>query len=461
MAQKDVEAIIERPINLGQESSAQEDDDKKKDSKPSGDRIIPYKMYEAQSLNDGEEPLSKVCGLDDEKAELLNIVKWFKNSNELREKGVSIPRGVVLYGEPGNGKSLLMKEIIRCAEAPVFVFEGGCDDIPSGINEVFRKAREAKHSIIVFDEIDLLIDKDKRTVRALQENLDGVESYDDILVLTATNNVNELPDPLLRHGRLEKIIYIPDPEAEASIKLLKKHFNEFNISLPEDFDDDEFGLLLHGITCAGIKAVVNDVVLRNGFKDITCDMIEQSINNIDERTRKTDKAIHYDVAVHEAGHAVMANAFNDYFAIGRLNIYNTGGMLMVKEIEENFWPYEKVIADIKIEMAGIIAQKVICGTGTRGVESDMNKARKSAYNLVNCNGYNKCSDTLPPLDHYSRKESWIKLRHNERIIERLLKKCERDVFRYIKKNAQAVERLAKELLLKKRLKSSQILSIIG
>ena len=461
MAQKETEALIERPINLGEESSIQEDDSKKKDSKSSGDRIIPYKMYEAQSLKDGEEPLSKVCGLDDEKKELLNVVSWFKNSKELRDKGISIPRGVILYGEPGNGKSLLMKEIIRCAEAPVFVFEGGCDDIPSGINEVFRKAREAKHSIIVFDELDLLIDKDNRTIRALQENLDGVESYDDILVLAATNNINNIPDPILRHGRLEKKIEIPYPEAESSVALLKKHFNEFNVTLPEDFDDDEFGLSLNGITCAGIKAVVNDVVLRNGFKDITCDMIEQSINNIDERTRKTDKANHYDIAVHEAGHAVMAHAFKDYFTIGRLNIYNTGGMLMAKEVEEKFWPYEKVIAGIKIAMAGVIAQKVVCKTGTRGAESDMNKARLYAYNLVNCNGFNRCFETLPEPGPYHRQASQIKLRHNERVIERLLKECEHKVFRYIRKHTETIEKLANELLLKKRLKSSEILSIIG
>lgn len=180
-----------------------------------------YQLIYASKLEEGEQPLGRVIGHENQKKELLSIIDWFKRSKELKEKGVSIPKGVILFGKPGNGKSLLIKEMIKCSEAPVFVFQGEQTNVVEGICETFKKAREAGHAIIVFDELDLLIDKERRVVRALQENLDGVESSDDILVLAATNYISEIPDPLLRHGRLEKLIKVPYPTGEEALELLK------------------------------------------------------------------------------------------------------------------------------------------------------------------------------------------------------------------------------------------------
>ena len=116
-----------------------------------------YQLINASKLEEGEQPLGRVIGYKNQKKELLSVIDWFKHSKELKEKGVSIPKGVILFGEPGNGKSLLIKEIIRCCEAPVFVFQGEQINVVEGICETFKKAREAGHAIIVFDELDLLI----------------------------------------------------------------------------------------------------------------------------------------------------------------------------------------------------------------------------------------------------------------------------------------------------------------
>ena len=165
-----------------------EDEDTSKPLPKSTTKDSPsFEVIYGYQLEEGEEPLSRVIGHENQKKEILNVIGWFKRSKELKEKGVSIPRGVILFGDPGNGKSLLIKEIIRCVDAPVFVFQGEQTNIVQGIVDVFREAREAGHAIIVIDELDLLINKERRVVRALQENLDGVESNDDILVLAATN----------------------------------------------------------------------------------------------------------------------------------------------------------------------------------------------------------------------------------------------------------------------------------
>ena len=420
-----------------------------------------YEVIHYSKLEEGEEPLGNVIGHDNQKKELLSVIDWFKHSKELKEKGVSIPRGVILFGEPGNGKSLLIKEIIRCCEAPVYIFQGEQTNVVEGIVETFKKAREAGHAIIVFDELDLLINKERRVIRALQENLDGVESTDDILVLAATNYIREIPDPLLRHGRLEKLIKVPHPTGEEALLLLKKHFKEFNLKFPKDFDDEEVALSLNGISCAGVKAVVNDLVLRNGFENITSEMIDASIYNITDRVKDTPEEDNLEVAIHEAGHAVMAKAFPKFFTINRLNISGASGQFHAKEVERGFWPYEKVIADIKISMAGILSQKIICGRGSRGCDEDLQHARIDAYNMINMTGYSSCWETLPVIRQGARTDTPIKRRRMERKIERLLKRCEKETSKYIKEHKTQINKLGALLFEKKHLKSSEILSCIG
>ena len=430
---------------------------------PSKENVPTYELVYASKLKENETPLSRVVGHENQKKELLLVIDWFNRSKELKAKGVSIPKGVILFGRPGNGKSLLIKEIIRCCNAPVFVFQGEQANVVEGICETFKKAREAGHAIIVCDELDLLINKERRVIRALQENLDGVESNDDILVLAATNFINDIPEALLRNGRLEKLIKIPYPTGEEALELFKKHFKEFNLELPKDFDDEGVALSLHGISCAAVKAVVNDIVLRNGFKDITTEMIDKSIANINEKVKDADSEDNLQIAIHEAGHAVMAKAFPQYFIINRIHINGAGGVFQAKEIEEDFWTYEKSIANIQISMAGLISEKVICGTGSRGCESDLSNARKVAYNLFNVCGYSSCWETLPSCNPNTnpRVETYIKRRRMERKIEALLRKCERKTTRYVKEHKKEIETLGQMLFEKKHLKSSEILSVIG
>ncbi len=438
-----------------------EDDMKSKEEMPTKEGTPSYELIYASKLEEGEIPLGRVIGHENQKKELLSVIDWFKHSKELKAKGVSIPRGILLFGEPGNGKSLLIKEIIRCSEAPVFVFQGEQTNVVEGIVETFKKAREAGHAIIVFDELDLLINKERRVIRALQENLDGVESSDDILVLAATNYIREIPDPLTRHGRLEKLIKVPYPTGPEALELLKKHFKEFGLTFPSDFDDEEVALSLNGISCAGVKSVVNDLVLRNGFDNITSEMIDNSIYNITDRVKDTPEEDNLEVSIHESSHAVMAKAFPEFFTINRINISGASGQFHAKEVERGFWPYSKVIADIKISMAGVLGQKIICGRGSRGCDEDLQHARICAYNMINMCGYSSCWETLPVIRQGARTDTQIKRRRMERKIERLLKKCERETVKYIKAHRSQIMALGKLLFEKKHLKSSEILSVIG
>lgn len=436
-------------------------EDNKRGSYTINENAPAFKVFNYSKLKEGEKPLEKVIGHENQKKELLSVIDWFNHSKEFRSKGISIPKGVILFGSPGNGKSLLMKEIIRCCECPVFVFQGEQSNVVKGIVETFREAKEAGHAIIVFDELDLLINNERRVVRALQENLDGVESNDDILVLAATNLLSDIPSPLLRHGRLEKLIKITYPTGEEALELLKKYFREFNLKFKEELDEEQLALSLSGICFAGVKSIVNDLVLRNGFDDLTSEMVDNSIYNVTYRVKEAPEEDNIEVAIHEAGHALVAKAFPKYFTINRLNISGASGEFHAKELEKDFWPYDKIIADIKISMAGVIAQKVIFGRASRGCEDDLQNARKSAYNMINMCGFSSCWETLPVLKNNARADTFIKRRKMERKIEALLKKCEKETYKYVKKHKHQIIGLGNLLFEKKHLKSKEILSCIG
>lgn len=420
---------------------------------------VPCEILFASNEKKEETPFANVVGHANQKKELLNVLDWFKRSHELRAKGVSVPKGIILFGDPGNGKSLFMKEIIKYANVPSFVYQGEENNIVEGVIELFKKAKDIGKAIVVIDELDLLIDKDRRVSRALQENLDGVESSDDILVLAATNDIDEIPDALLRSGRLDKRIEIENPNRVECLSMFKKTLDEFGLVFPNSADEEEVGILLYGCNFADIKAIVNDIVLRNGFGPITPEMIDQSILTISGKVIDANPETDYlEIAIHEAGHAVMARAYPNFFTIDKLSIRAASGEFQSLQVEEGFWPYDKVVADIRVSMAGILAQKIIYGRGSRGCEGDLQRARAAAYNLFNAAGYSSCWETLPIIKSNARADTPVKRRRMERKIERFLKKQEKATVRYLKRHKGEIERLGELLYQKKRLKPSEILS---
>ena len=424
---------------------------------------LPYDLIPAQKVCKSDEPLGKVIGHQKQKEVLLSVINWFKKSKEYKERGVEIPRGILMYGDPGNGKSLLMKETIKYAEAPAFIFKGDMDNVSEGLEEMFKKAKETGHVVIVIDELDLLISKDNRAERVLQDNLDGVGSESDILVLCATNYIYEIPEPLKRSGRLEKILRIPSPTGKEAVMLLKKLFKDMGVGVPTDFVDEEFELALDGVPCASIKAIVNEVFLTNGFENISSEMIYNSIFNITNQVKDSSGSDVYQHAVHEAGHALMTKAYSEFFKIGRLTVNNNGGYLSVVENNREFNPHDKMIADIKISCAGLVAEKLIFKNGCAGCDSDMQRAYKLAARAINRVGLLSCSNTLPEVEpyRYIRNETEERRHRNEIEIEKLLKRCEKETIHYLKKNKKLLIKLADELFKKKNLKSNEVLSIIG
>lgn len=271
-----------------------------------------------------------------------------------------------------------------------------------------------------------------------------------------------IPDALKRCGRLEKILRIPAPNGEEATMLLKKIFKDLNVDLPSDLVDEEVGLALDGVACASIKSIANEVVLKHGFSNITSDMIYESIFSVTNKIKDSVPADNYQHAVHEAGHALVASS-SKFFKIGRLTINNNGGYLSVVDDDRNFWTHEKMVVDIQISCAGLIAEKVIFKTGCDGCDEDMQRVYKTAARAINRVGFMSCSKTLPEVEPYKyiRNEAEERRSRNEKEIERLIKVCERKVTRFLKRNKKALIALADELFQRKNLKSFEVAHIIA
>lgn len=448
------------------ETEIEEDEEEEEETvMPKGEKLDEAKNGEsyaviAPSGKNGEDPFAKVIGHNRQKEELLLTLNWFKRSKELKAKGISIPQGVLLFGDPGNGKTLLIKATIKSCDCPAFVFQGG-DNVIKGIIETFEKAKQAERAVIVIDELDLLIDKSPRIARVLQESMDGVESDGNILVIAAANNLYGIPKALLRQGRLEKLLKIPNPRALEAIAMLKSHLLDFGVTLPKDVDLADLASAIVGNSFAGIKAIANDIVLRNGFDGLTADKIYDSISNVMNRVKCAPLAPVRQVAIHEAGHAIVAGAFPQYFVVRRLSINGATGDCVIENLEEEFADYGRMKAEIVVNMAGVIAEKVICGIGSKGCENDLETARANAYKLIADIGYSSCWETLPPVEYSRRQESEIKLRRCERKIESLLKRCEKESYRLVKSHKKEIAELGELLFARRRLKQKEIAQYLG
>ncbi len=405
-----------------------------------------------------------VVGHKKQLSEISNVLNWFDHNKDLLKKGINTPKGMILYGPPGNGKTLIIKDIIENTKANVIVINGDSDNVLNETQKAFEEAKRVGHSIIVIDELDLLLDDDTRLRRILQDNIDGVNANDDLLILAATNNIIDIPDAILRSGRLDKCIRIDYLDSNELLVLLDELMEKYDLRFSDDYDEELLKDLIGGTTtsCTDILALVNDFALRYNEKIITMTMVENSLDIIKNDIKKVSDEQFYQVAIHEAGHAVMLNRFNEYFKICQMTIDGPSGRCNAVEVKEkNFYSFPKMIADIKISMSGALATRIILNTGSNGCEKDLQRARNYAYNMFNANGYKGCYLTLPDLGIGRRRETFIKRRKMEKRIESFLKKCENDAMKYIKRNKNKVISLANELMIKKKMNNKEIISILN
>ena len=376
------------------------------------------KVYEA----DGEESKTKfddVAGLDEEKQEMLEIVDFLKNPEEFYKMGAKIPRGVLLCGEPGTGKTLIAKAIAGEANVP-FISMSGSEFIEmfaglgaSRVRKLFDKAKKMSPAIIFIDEIDAIgarrtaasgaETENNQTLNQLLVEMDGFESDSAIIVIAATNRPEMLDKALLRPGRFDRRIIIGLPDMKGREEILKIHAK--NKKLASDVDLKNLASDTAGFTGAELENILNEAAIiatvnKNEVitnKDLD-DALKKVTVGVEKHSRvmsEKDKRI---TAYHEAGHAVVSKFLETQKDIKEVSIIPrgvAGGYTMYKSNEDKCYISKNEMLEKLIALlGGRAAEKIIIEDISTGASNDLEVATDIATKMVTIYGM---SDTVGPI----------------------------------------------------------------
>ncbi len=384
----------------------------------------------------GRITFDDVAGIDEAKEELEEIVEFLKSPQKFQRLGGKIPKGVLLIGPPGTGKTLLARAIAGEANVPFFTISGS-DFVEmfvgvgaSRVRDMFEQGKKNAPCIIFIDEIDAVgrhrgaglgggNDEREQTLNQLLVEMDGFESNEGVILIAATNRPDVLDPALLRPGRFDRQVVVPNPDVLGREKILKVHMRK--VPLAPDVEPRTIARGTPGFSGADLANLVNEAALlaaRLGKRVVTMSEFESAKDKVmmgaerrsmvmtDEEKRLT--------AYHEGGHALVAVHSPASDPVHKATIIPRGralGMVMrLPEGDRISVSREKMNADIAVAMGGRIAEELIFGAEkvTSGASSDIQMATKMARMMVTQFGM---SDKLGPLT-YAEDEQEIFLGHS-------------------------------------------------
>ena len=371
---------------------------------------------------------SKVAGLKEEKEDLEEVVDFLKSPGKYAKLGARIPKGILLVGRPGTGKTLLAKAVAGEAGVPFFSISGS-DFVEmfvgvgaSRVRDLFNDAKRNAPCIVFIDEIDAVArqrgsglggshDEREQTLNQLLVEMDGFGLYSGIIVLAATNRPDILDPAILRPGRFDRKITVSPPDVKGREEILKVHAKDKPMS--DDVDLVEIAKTTSGFTGADLENLLNEAAIlaaKSGKKYISNDDIKQSFIKVGIGTEKKSKVVSDKerkiTAYHEAGHAILFRELPDVGPVHTISIIPTGmgaaGYTMpLPEEDYMFNTKSKMLNEIKVSLGGRIAEELIFGDVTTGASGDIKQATKLAKAMVMKYGM---SDKLGMINYESEHE---------------------------------------------------------
>ena len=435
-----------------------------------------------------------VAGIDSEKQELSEIVDFLKNKDKYKSLGARVPRGVLLSGQPGTGKTLLARAIAGEANVPFFAASGSdFSGIIVGlgvakIKEIFEMAKRNAPCILFIDEIDAIgqkrsthsyNDQDReQTLNQLLIEMDGFANDTGIIVIGATNRVDMLDAALLRPGRFDRQVYIELPDMAGRREILDLYAKKVKVGDEVNLQDIARGTT--GFSGADLENLLNEAALhavRNGRDKITPDDIEEARDKIIMGPRKIRKMRPEDIkltAYHEAGHAFVSMMYEDIAdPVHKATIIPRGralGMVQHLPIDDKVsMTLAEVRANLSIALAGRCAEEIFFGADkiTTGAESDIAMATRLARYSITTAGLSK-KVGLPAINQVgtfgvrgaleNASEKTAELVDAE--IRAWLDAAHMDATKHLTKNKKTVEKLANELLTRETLTGAEIREIV-
>ena len=353
--------------------------------------------------------LDGVAGLKEEKEELQEIVEFLREPGKFTKVGARIPKGVLLEGAPGTGKTLLAKAIAGEANVPFFSISGS-DFVEmfvgvgaSRVRDMFAEAKRHAPCIIFIDEIDAVArrrgtgmggghDEREQTLNQLLVEMDGFGVNEGIIVMAATNRVDILDPAILRPGRFDRKITVAAPDVRGREDILKVHAQ--NKPLGDDVDLTQIAQTTAGFTGADLENLLNEAAINAAMEKrvfVKQDDIKRAFVKVGIGAEKKSRIISDKekriTAYHEAGHAILFHVLPDVGPVYTVSIIPTGigaaGYTMpLPEKDEMFLTKGKMLQDIMVSLGGRIAEEIIFDDITTGASSDIKKATKVARRMV-------------------------------------------------------------------------------
>jgi cell division protease FtsH len=423
-----------------------------------------------------------VAGIDEAEDELVEVVDFLKNPQRYTKLGARVPRGVLLYGPPGSGKTLLARAVAGEADAAFFSMSASefVEAIvgvgASRVRDLFKQAKEAAPAIVFVDELDAIgrsrsgnvggisggHDEREQTLNQILTEMDGFEPGTNVIVLAATNRPEILDPALLRPGRFDRRIAVNAPDRNGRVEILKIHTR--SVPLGPDVDLDRIAASTPGATGADIALLVNEAALFAARRDHAAveqrdftDAIEKIILGAERQVVMT-RADRERTAYHESGHALVGMLTPGADPVRKVSIIPRGQALGVTlstpESDRFNYARDELLAKIKVALGGRAAEKVVFGDMTTGAESDIQNLTQTARGMVGRWGMSDAIGAVAVTD--GRQEgpllpgalpaSTATQELVDQEVRRIVDDAERDVIELLERERGRLEALASALL---------------
>ena len=438
-----------------------------------GGKALGFGKSKARLLTEDQIKITfeDVAGIDEAKEELEEIVDFLKDPQRFQRLGGKIPKGALLVGPPGTGKTLLARAIAGEANVPFFTISGS-DFVEmfvgvgaSRVRDMFEQGKKNAPCIIFIDEIDAVgrhrgaglgggNDEREQTLNQLLVEMDGFEANDGVILVAATNRPDVLDPALLRPGRFDRQVVVPNPDILGREKILKIHMRK--VPLAPDVEPRIIARGTPGFSGADLANLVNEAALlaaRKGRRLVTMAEFETSKDKVMMGAERRSMVMSDEekklTAYHEAGHALVATNIEASDPIHKATIIPRGralGMVMrLPESDRISQSREKLEGDIAVAMGGRIAEELIFGAGkvTSGAAQDIEMATRMARVMVTKFGM---SDALGPLA-YGENEEEIFLGHSvartQNISEKTAEKIDAEMRRIVEEGYATASKILK------------------